>query len=156
MPGPGLDHSDIQGRFTLLLGNFLLAHQLGLLSGTGCYNLPLPNNTEDLLCPDLAYIEPARRVGIQMRGSYPVIAPDLVIEISSPNDFRPQMQKKAQVYLAAGVRLIWIVWPHSQTVDVWRPSSPAAPIAILTTGDRLDGYDVVPGFGAPVKDILGL
>lgn len=94
MAGPGAQHADIQERFFLTLGVFLRASGLGHLSGTSCYNLPLPNNTEELLCPDLSYVEPARCAAMPLRGSYLVGAPDLSIESASPNDIRPEIAAK--------------------------------------------------------------
>ena len=64
------------------------------------------------------------------------------------------MAAKARPYLAGGTRLVWIVCPHAQTVDVWRAGSAAAPAATLGVGDMLDGEDVVPRFRHPVADIF--
>ena len=154
MPGPGDEHGDIQSRFTLTVGLYIKQQQLGILSGTKCYNLPLPNNTEELLCPDLSYVAPARKAAMKLRGSYRVGAPDLVIEIASPNDTHRELNAKADVYLQAGVRLIWVAWPATQTIEVWRPASPSAPATTLQLADTLDGLDVVPGFACPVRAIF--
>lgn len=154
MPGPGNDHGQIQTCFVRTLGRYIQDHGLGILSGTSCVNLPLPNNNEELLCPDLSYVTPAREAVMTQRGSYLVGAPDLVIEIASPNDTHPMLAAKAQVYLQAGVRLIWVAWPASQTIEVWRPTAPTGPTTILTLADTLDGLDVVPGFACPVRAIF--
>lgn len=89
-----------------------------------------------------------------MRGSYPVLAPDLVIEISSPRDTRPQVARKAALYLQAGVQLMWVIWPDSITVEVWQPSSPSRSTTTLRNNDFLDGLHVIPGFQHPVSDIF--
>ena len=47
-------------------------------------------------------------------------------EVSSPNQFRPEMFDKVKVYLGAGVQLVWVIWPARQQVDVWLPPIPAA------------------------------
>jgi len=154
MPGPGNEHGKIQTRFTLTVGLYIKQQQLGILSGTRCFNLPMPNNTEELLCPDLSYAAPAREAAMTQRGSYLVGAPDLVIEIASPNDTHPMLNEKARVYLQAGVRLIWVAWPDAQTIEVWRPTSPAAPTTTLQLADTLVGLEVVPGFACPVRAIF--
>jgi len=156
MPGPGAEHADIQERFFLIVGVYLRSHALGRLSGTSCYNLPLPNNIKELLCPNLSYIEPSRRVAMQLRGSYLVGSPDLVIEIASPSDTRTEMAAKVAIYLQAGVRLVWVAWPGSQSIDVWRLASPAQPAATLSSADTLDGANVVPGFTCPVGDLFAV
>ena len=154
MPGPGRTHGKIQTKLTIILSHYLATHQLGTITGTSCYNLPLPNNQEELLCPDLSYVLPAREVGIVMRGSYPVLAPDLVIEIGSPRDTRPQLAKKAAIYLQAGVQLLWFIWPDSQTVDVWQPASRTRPTTTLRANNQLDGLHVIPGFQHVVSEIF--
>lgn len=89
-----------------------------------------------------------------LRGSYLVGAPDLVIEIASPSDTRRELAATLAIYMEAGVRLAWVAWPGTQTADVWRPVSPAQPIATLLASDLLDGLDVVPGFQLPVRDLF--
>jgi Putative restriction endonuclease len=63
------------------------------------------------------------------------------------------MAAKALRYLRGGTRLVWVVWPDRQQVDVWHPGD-AKPSATLRSGDVLDGEDVVPGFSHPVADIF--
>jgi Uma2 family endonuclease len=71
------------------------------------------------------------------------IAPDLVVEVTSPNDSIAMVELKVNDYLAAGVRLIWVVVPEAQTVSVYRPDHTGARLRV---GDFLDGEDVLPGF----------
>jgi len=81
------------------------------------------------------------------------LAPDLVAEVASPNQYRPEMAAKALLSLEAGVRLVWGIWSRYQQVDVWRPGS-EQPTARLGTGDALDGFDVLPGFTYPVAELF--
>jgi Uma2 family endonuclease len=156
MPGPGIEHAIIQSSIYRLLDGYLQRNQLGLLLGTSCYNLPLPGNSEELLCPDLSYIEPKRLAGMPRRGSYPVGAPNLVIEIASSSDTHPELAEKIGICLQAGVRLVWAIWPGTRTIDVWRPNAPDRPIAALRESDILDGFDVIPGFQCTVPDCFAL
>src|SRR5579883_2085294 len=94
MPAPGNRHGKIQTRFILALGNYLMNTNQAVLNSTSCFNLPMPNNTEELLCPDISYVEPSREKTMPQRGSYPVGAPDLVIEIASPGDTHPELAAK--------------------------------------------------------------
>jgi Uma2 family endonuclease len=58
---------------------------------------------------------------------------------------------KIAMYLDAGVRLVWLVDPASQTVTIFRPDSMPAK---LGAADSLDGGDVLPGFTVPVAEIF--
>lgn len=129
---------------------------LGLLMGTGCYNLPQPNNTEKVLCPDLSYVLPAREATMPQRGSFLVGAPDLIIEIASLSDTHPEMTAKIGDYLQAGVALIWVLWPTSRTIEIWRTAMPSQPTTILQESDLLDGEAIVPGFQCPVRDLFAM
>jgi Uma2 family endonuclease len=79
------------------------------------------------------------------------IAPDLVIEVVSPGDIASNVETKVAEYLAAGVTLIWVVYPETKTVHVVRPEGNDTR---LTTADTLSGEDVVPGFQMPVAEIF--
>ena len=69
MPGPGGIHGDIQYELLGLLRDYLKAHQLGAATGTACYVLTFPNNTETVLCPDISYSLPARKAAAPVRGT---------------------------------------------------------------------------------------
>jgi Uma2 family endonuclease len=150
MPGPGYDHAAIQANCIEMMNPFLRAHKLGLVVGTGCYIFP----TGNVLCPDLSYVQPQRLAGATYQNSYPIIVPDFVAEIVSPTDTRPKMVAKVRRYIAEGVRLVWLIWPTSHTVDVWRTTMPHTPVAVLTDADQLDGLDVFPGFTALVAALF--
>jgi Uma2 family endonuclease len=148
---------DAQGNITAnfydTVQPFLRSKQLGKLWGPTRYELPLTNNHDDVCCPDLSYLSPAR-LPLTKHGSAFFGPPDLAIEITSANDFWPQMQAKAQIYLQAEIRLAWIVWPNRQIIDVWRSSKLDAPTEVLQVTDTLDGLDVIPGFTCPVNAIF--
>jgi Uma2 family endonuclease len=82
------------------------------------------------------------------------LAPDLAVEVVSPSRHRLEMAAKVQRYLAAGVRLVGVVWPRYQQVDVWRAGG-QRPEATLGLADALDGLDVLPGFTYPAARLFG-
>jgi Uma2 family endonuclease len=63
------------------------------------------------------------------------------------------MIEKAHAWLAAGARLVWVIWPGARQVDVWRMGADEPP-ATLNAGDLLDGMDVLPGFSFAVADLF--
>ena len=79
------------------------------------------------------------------------IAPDLVGEVVSPGDKAVGLDRKVQEYLSAGVRLVWVIYPDTRSVWVFRASSGAD---YLGPGDTLSGEDVVPGFAVPVSALF--
>jgi Uma2 family endonuclease len=158
MPASGGEASRLAARLVIALGSFVETHGLGAVTGAdGEYNLTQPGDAKETgLAPDLAFVREERvppRGTPEHRRAWR-LAPDLVVEVASPNQHRPAMAAKAQRYLAAGVRLIWIVWPQRQEVDVWRPGDRNQPVATLGSGETLDGEDVLPGFTYPLARLF--
>jgi Uma2 family endonuclease len=77
------------------------------------------------------------------------------VEVVSPGDEAYHLDEKVAEYLAAGVPLVWVVWPESRTVLVYRqPSSPLGTASRLTAADTISGEDVLPGFSCGVKEFF--
>lgn len=157
MPGSGSKASAIAINLAIALGAFVKAHKLGRVSGAdGAFNLTRPGApAETALIPDVAFVSAGRLAPLRSdaANAIPHLAPDLVAEVASPSQYRPEMAAKARMYLEAGVRLVWVIWPDDEQVDVWRPGS-GAPVATLSLNDHLDGFDVLPGFSHPVADLF--
>ena len=118
------------------------------------FNAALPGEDDDTSwAPDVTF-STNERVATQQAavaaGDYGP-APDLAAEVVSPSQSRPEMVERAERWLGAGSRMVWIVWPSSQTVDVWMPDTP-----MHTIGPHgvLDGLDVVPGFILALDDLF--
>jgi Uma2 family endonuclease len=133
------------------LGIFVRQHRLGVLfaAETG---FKLFRDPDTVRAPDVAFVAQARipADGVPKTG-YWEIAPDLVAEVVSPNDSWAEVQDKVSDYLAAGVRLVWVVEPSTQTVTAYRSFKQAQ---IVTVAETLDGEDVVPGFSLPLAQLF--
>jgi Uma2 family endonuclease len=81
------------------------------------------------------------------------VAPDLAVEVLSPNDRACDVNKKVQEYLTAGVHLVWVVDPQTRIVQVYRAQGTGT---ILREQDELDGENVLPGFRCPVRELFTL
>jgi Uma2 family endonuclease len=88
--------------------------------------------------------------GGEPEGIWP-IAPDLAIEVISPNDLWKKVQSKVQEYFAAGVRQVWLVAWQQGTVSIY--DSPTH-VTILTEEDTLTSAALLPGFSCRVSDIF--
>jgi Uma2 family endonuclease len=132
------------GRF---IGNYLDKNPIGYVTGAdGSYVI----SDEDTFMPDVGYIskirlreEPEREVPIP---------PDLAVEVRSPTDSKREMRRKAEKYIAAGTKLVWLIFPESQTVEVYYGKEQDE---LLGVKDSLTGYDVLPGFSLAVREIFG-
>ena len=101
--------------------------------------------------PDLAFVSTGRMPDSgEPEGIWPM-APDLAIEVISPNDLWEKVQSKVQEYLIAGVRQVWLVSWQQRTVSIY--DSPTH-ITILTEDDTLTSNALLPGFSCRVSEIF--
>lgn len=129
------------------LTNYIVEHRLGVgFSGSGFI---LEHDPDTLLCPDLSFVR-TERVSVD-EDAYPMLAPDLVVEVASPSQTGPSIEEKTAIYLAAGVRLIWIVDPARRTVRVYGADGAER---LLTEDGVIDGEDVLPGFRLTVSRLF--
>ncbi len=147
-PMPGGPHTWIVGNIYRLLFAFVSQQRLGVVFVDGMryvlsYNAP----TERV--PDVSFV--ARdRVALPFPPVWP-FAPDLAVEVVSPSDRMEAVHAKMENYLASGTRLVWLVWPDTQTVTVHAPD---AETRTRTANDTLDGGEVLPGFAVPVAELF--
>ncbi len=78
--------------------------------------------------------------------------PDLVAEVVSSGDRPAEIDEKVQMWLDAGVKLVWVLYPTRQVIEVYQRSQ--SPIT-LTAAATLDGGSIVPGFSVPVAQVFG-
>lgn len=156
MPPSGGGASSKSADLLTVINTFVRTHALGAVTAPdGEYILSIPGEPDTALAPDVAFVR-ADRLPPRDTSEWDHpwrLAPDLAVEIASPNQYRPEMAAKALYYLRAGVRLVWVVWPRLKQVDVWRPGT-EQPVATLNVADSLDGLDVLPGFAYPLADLF--
>jgi len=142
----------IADRLYRRLGDYVEDHDLGATTGAdGVYDFEHTGQPNTGLLPDIGFIRAALLPQLDLDKVIP-FAPDLAVEIASDNQYRPAMNIKVGRYLKAGTRLVWIIYPRWQQVDVWQPGDTAP--TTLTGGNTLDGKDVVPGFSYPVARLF--
>jgi Uma2 family endonuclease len=103
--------------------------------------------------PDIAFFAKERLQGLEeLPTGFLEGGPDLVVEILSPGNTVAEIEDKIVEYFANGTRLLWVISPGQHYVLVYR--SGYEPQRLLTSGDFLEGEEVVPGFTFPVADLF--
>lgn len=119
------------------------ANNLGFVFESECIYQIHPDEPKRIRKPDFTFIRRGRFPNDVIPDASFRIAPDLATEIISPNDEAADLNNKVTEYLRAGVRLVWLVFPESRTVWVFRQNGTAN----WLMGDaELSGEDVLPGF----------
>ena len=72
---------------------------------------------------------------------------ELVVEVRSPSDSINDMTAKATEYLDAGVKVVVILDPQTDSAGVFRPDELPQR---FHNGDELKLDDILPGFAVPV------
>jgi len=79
------------------------------------------------------------------------VAPELVLEVLSPEDRWTDIMRKLADYFEAGVRLVWVVDPAMESVFAYHSLSEAK---IFAVGDTLIEEEILPGFSIPVGNFF--
>lgn len=141
-------HNRIVMSITRVLIEYLARHPIGeVLASDNLF--VLGNNTKR--APDLSFIaaERVRRIepGRDIEG-----APDLAIEVLSPSDTATAMRRKVKQYFSAGAQMVWLVYPESREIEVWRSAS--GPASVLGDDDTLEAPEALPGFSIRVSSLF--
>lgn len=143
---PVWDHGLVQRLLSFVFTIYLRAHPLGD-AGPEIRCVFGPAGSERAYIPDYVFVRTERL----QRGEEAFFgAPDLAVEILSPDDRMSRVMRKLRFYLAHGVRLVWLIDPDRRTITVMT----VAATRILGDVDMLSDDDVLPGFSCAVRDLL--
>ena len=148
MSPPGAQHGAVTMRLSAALYNYVEENNLGIVF-TAETGFILERNPDTVLAPDSSFIR-SERVNTLPDG-YLEMAPDLVVEVISPSQSRPEMKRKASRWLEYGVLEVWLVDAKRRTVNIRRP---AGDNQLLREGEDLTGGDIVPGFRISLSRIF--
>ena len=145
----GFRHGDVAMNIAARMHAFVQQHKLGrvLAAETGFKLFTKPDTVR---APDVAFVRHDRIPDPMPRGFAP-FAPDLAVEVLSPDDRPGEVLEKVGDWLNAGTRLVWTIDPERRVARVYRADGS---IAMLTDSDVLDGEDVLPGFALLVSEVL--
>jgi len=142
----GARHGGVTARLLIKLGVFIEAHALG--------SVYTPDTTfkiggNDRL-PDISFVAAERFPEEGEPEGLWQIAPDLAVEVISPNDLWEKVQSKVREYFAAGVQEVWLVAPESKEVQVY--TAPQR-VVILTEEQELTSQ-LLPEFRCKLSEIF--
>jgi Uma2 family endonuclease len=149
--GTGGEHGEITGIVSGFIWNYTFPRKLGRMTAAEtCYVLfKNPDGKDTVHCPDIGFVT-IERAPKPFTSGYVPFAPDFAVEVMSPGNDAMVMHNKVLDYLRYGTRLVWLIYPDSQTVVVHTKAGSKT----YTLDDTLDGGEVLPGFSLPVRDIF--
>jgi Uma2 family endonuclease len=133
------------------LGTFGAQHKIGLAGVEVLFRL---NPNRPARRPDVAFVRydrwPTPTIPQDDPPAWEVI-PNLAVEVVSPTNSAEEIEDKIQDYFAAGVDLVWVIYPRHRRIYVYES---ATQNRILVERDDLDGGNVLPGFRLNVGSLF--
>jgi Uma2 family endonuclease len=106
---------------------------------------------QELISGELVETPPPFELHNARKQRYTPGAPELAIEVVSPSDKVIHLKSKVDIYLQAGSKTVWVVFPESRSVMIYR-----ADTVRELKGDQTIEDPLFPGFAAPVSRFFDL
>jgi Uma2 family endonuclease len=147
----GAVSEEIGGLLLTQLNVYIRPRKLGRAypskTGFQCF----PDKPNQVRMPDTSFVAAGRLPDDKTPDGYIKVAPDIAVEVVSPNEPYEDVEAKVADYRSAGVKLIWVISPKTQTVLVRRLDGSCAEVG--ATG-QISGEDVLPGFVCAVAELF--
>lgn len=141
---PQLPHFAVAGSLIVLLRDW--AGKRGL-AGPELRVYLAPGTT---LVPDVAFISYERLAALPEEArAKPAIAPEIVVEIRSPDDREQHIRRKTELYLAHGAVLVLNVDPERRSVEL----NDAHAVRLIHTGEAI-GHPAFPDLHIPAASVF--
>jgi Uma2 family endonuclease len=148
MAPPGIEHGRVAVNAGALLFNHARATETGVALGEAGFVLATDPDT--VREPDAAFICRARADAVGRTFKYWPGAPDLAVEVISPEDRPREVDAKAREWVDAGAAAVLVLDPRTRSATVYRPGG-----AVSThEDDTLDLSDAVPGWRVALADFF--
>ena len=147
----GMEAGAVGARLMYLLQAHVIPNSLGHVINSECGYQIFADHPTRIRKPDGSFVARGKLPDEKPFRGHSKVPPDLAFEVVSPNDFAEEINERVLDFLGAGARLMWVVYPSTRTIHVFRPGGGAAHLA---AADQLSGEDVVPGFSCRVADVF--
>lgn len=146
---PGGRHGNVTAMLGVRLGQHIDLTGAGALF-VGDTGFTLSRNPDTVRGPDIAFVR-TERLPVPIPSTFLEFAPDLVVEVLSPNDRPGEVLAKIGDWLESGARLVWVIDPERRSGRVYRADGTEQ---LLDESDQLQGEDMLPGFNCQLSSIL--
>ena len=149
MGNSGMEHGNISAYLCGLIELYARPKKLGVTCDSStAFSLKSGNKRS----PDISFISKDRLLGLKrLPKGYFQGAPDLAVEVISPNNTFEELHQKIVEYFENGCRLVWVIHPDEKSILVYHKPQPDK---LLQSTDHLDGENILPGFTLAVADLF--
>ncbi len=133
----------------MVLGQYVRKKKLGRVFAAETGFL-IERDPDTVRAPDCACVR-ADRLPSPLPNEFLPFAPDLAVEVLSPDDRPKEVREKVGQWLEAGCRAVWVLDPDRREAIVHLPG---AEPRVLGEGDFLEGGDLLPGFRIRISKLF--
>ena len=149
MSPTGAEHGWIEGEIAGRLRDFVKQKRLGWVL-TGEVGIYTRRNPDRVRGADVLFLSRGRSPERPSR-RFLETAPELIVEVVSPDDRWPELRQKIEEYFAIGVERVWIVEPQERAVSVFRSTTESLR---LMGADTLEGEGALAGFHVAIRELF--
>jgi Uma2 family endonuclease len=149
-PSASFFHSNIRDEFNARLRAFVEGNRLGGVVSEMDFQL----SEDTVRRPDVAFISTERLRGVDLERVPLPLAPDLAIEIVSPNDRAVDLLTKVTQYLAAGTQAVWLFYPKTRLAYRYMPDRLEPEVRSAEAGHSFEELEFLPGFQLALAQIF--
>jgi Uma2 family endonuclease len=145
---PKPPHGRVMLRIGHILADYLDEHDIGHVWG-GDSGMITERDPDTVRGGDVMFCRDTKIPEDQFSQEYSEIPPEILFEVMSRDDRRPNVLEKVAEYLQAGVLVDCVVEPELMRLQVFTPDRTEA--QILHANDVFELPDLLPGFGCKVR-----
>lgn len=146
LPMPGALHSEVCLTAGSILRDFVKQHKLGRVMSNDCFVRTTPTGVRGADVLFISYTHLPSTVPTPVGALTPPL--ELVVGVRSPSNTVPEMTDKANEYLRAGVQVVLILDPQTETAGVFRLNELTQR---FSNGDLVVLPEVSPTFAVPAS-----
>jgi Uma2 family endonuclease len=146
MTPPMPRHNLVRDNIAAALRDFTHLRHLGRVFVETGYQL----SPETVRIPDVSFV-PADRMREIDLDSRIQGAPALAIEVVSPTDLAEELTQKVKQHLAAGAQAVWVFYPETREVQVFRADGGSF---VRREHATLEDPDLLPGLSFDLKSVF--
>jgi len=150
MSPTGFAHGQYEVNFAQRLQRFVEQQKTGKVV-TGEVGIYIRRDPDTIRAADVAYISNERLAQRQKKKGYLDVAPEIVVEIMSPDDNWSEVMQKMREYFSIGVKLIWVADPEAKTIYAYRSMTE---VREFKMGEALTADEMLAGFSVPVAELF--
>src|SRR5215472_3841752 len=148
---PRRRHALAQARFCGALDAWARFNKSGMAGTEWHFQVQPPGEIARTLVPDVAYLSFERMPKSELEATEIArIAPDVVVEVRSPEDLQVDIDEKTRVYLKAGTRVVFLVDPKRRTITALGADGVTKRFVETDTVD----YPALPGLAFPARELF--